>query len=108
MDIIGAIGYSGQDFVMLGQDNFGYITGKSVCIIGIAAGPKEMIWRPETGISRIASHLLTHRLVIAPEIAKFDIEVIDFLGDIDHHGDGQDDHHHEEKCPQELEDDIPI
>lgn len=80
MDIIGAIGYSGQDFVMLGQDNFGYITGKSVCIIGITAGPKEMIWRPETGISRIASHLLTHRLVIAPEIAKFDVEVIDFLG----------------------------
>ena len=80
MDIIGAIGYSGQDIVMLGQDTFGYITGKSICIVGIASGPKEMIWRPEAGIGRIASHLLSHRLVIAPEIAKFDIEVIDFLG----------------------------
>lgn len=80
MDIIGAIGYSGQDIVMLGQDTFGYITGKSICIVGISSGPKEMIWRPEAGIGRIASHLLSHRLVIAPEIAKFDIEVIDFLG----------------------------
>ena len=79
MDIIGAIGYSGQDITFLGQDNFGYITGKSIYIVGLAQGPKEMIWRPEGGISTIASHILTHRLAIAPEIAKFDVEIIDFL-----------------------------
>ena len=80
MDIIGAIGYSGQDFVMLEQDTFGYITGRSICIVSIATGPKEMIWRTETGISRIASHHLTHRLAIVPELAKYDVEVIDLLG----------------------------
>ena len=79
MDIIGALGYSGQDIVFLGQDNFGYITGKSIYIVGLAHGPKEMIWRPETGISTISSHILTHRLAIAPEIAKFDVEIVDFL-----------------------------
>ena len=41
--------------------------------------PKEMIWRLEGGISTITSHILTHRLAIAPEIAKFDVEIIDFL-----------------------------
>ena len=79
MDIIGAIGYSGQDITFLGQDNFGYITGKSIYIVGLAQGPKEMIWRLEGGISTITSHILTHRLAIAPEIAKFDVEIIDFL-----------------------------
>ena len=79
MDIIGALGYSGQEFVFLGQENFGYITGRSICIQGIANGPKEMIWRPETGISKIASHIMSHRLAIAPEVAKFDVEVVDFL-----------------------------
>jgi WD40 repeat protein len=80
MDIIGAVGYSGQDFIFLGQETFGYITGKSICIVGTSNGPKEMIWRHETGISRVASHPLNHRLVIAPEIAKFDVEVIDVAG----------------------------
>mmetsp|Transcript_8426 Transcript_8426/g.8375 ORF Transcript_8426/g.8375 Transcript_8426/m.8375 type:complete len:1737 (-) Transcript_8426:378-5588(-) len=80
MDIIGAVGYSGQDFVFLGQETFGYITGKSICIVGTSNGPKEMIWRHETGIGRIASHPLSHRIVIAPEIAKFDVEVVDIVG----------------------------
>jgi WD40 repeat protein len=80
MDIIGAIGYSGQDFVMLEQDTFGYITGKGICIVSIATGPKEMIWRTETGISRIASHRLSHRIAIVPELARYDVEVIDLLG----------------------------
>jgi WD40 repeat protein len=80
MDIIGAIGYSGQDLVFLTQDSFGYITGKSICIGGTTTGPKEMIWRPDTGIGRIASHSLSHRLAIAPDVAGFDVEVVDFTG----------------------------
>ena len=78
MDIVGSVGYSGQKFVFLGQDNFGYITGKSICVVGISNGiPREMIWRSETGIGRIVSHPATRRLVIIPEVAEFDVEVID-------------------------------
>lgn len=78
MDIVGAIGYSGQDFVFLGQDNFGFITGKSICVVGISTGiPREMMWRLDTGLGRIVSHPTTRKLIVIPEIAEFDIEVLD-------------------------------
>ena len=78
MDLVASIGYAGQKFVFLGQDNFAYISGKSICVVGISNGiPREMIWRSETGIGRIVSHPITRRVVIIPEVAEFDIEVID-------------------------------
>jgi WD40 repeat protein len=62
----------------LGQDNFGFITGKSITVVGISTGiPREMMWRTDVSVSRIVSHPGTRRMVVIPEVAEFDIEVVD-------------------------------
>ena len=47
-------------------------------MVGISTGiPREMMWRPDVGVSRIVSHPGTRRMVVIPEVAEFDIEVVD-------------------------------
>jgi hypothetical protein len=78
MDIIGALGYHGQEIVFADTELLAYVTGKSVCVVDVGVGPREMIWRPNSGIRKIASHVDSSRLALIPALPGFHIEVLSF------------------------------
>ena len=43
-DIVGCLGYDGQEIFFLDSERFGFITGRGVCIYDLNKGPREMIW----------------------------------------------------------------
>jgi WD40 repeat protein len=44
VDVVGCLGYNGQEIFFLDSDRFGYIAGRGVCVYDINKGPREMIW----------------------------------------------------------------
>ena len=77
-DIVSNVGYSGQELTFLTKEAYCFISGKALCIYDINRGPREMIWRPNTGICCIASHIGNEYLALAPMKAGAEIELINF------------------------------
>ena len=44
VDVVGCLGYSGQEIFFLDSERFGYIAGRGVCVYDVNKGPREMIW----------------------------------------------------------------
>ena len=76
MDLIGALGYAGQNLFCLGGEKIGFHNGTGIVAIQDGA-PTEMIPHASTGVSAIATHLGTHHLAIAPCQILADIDVLD-------------------------------
>jgi hypothetical protein len=43
-DVVGCLGYSGQDIQFLDSERFGFVTGRGIFIYDVKKGPREMIW----------------------------------------------------------------
>jgi hypothetical protein len=76
MDVVGSLGYSGQELVYFNHGLLAYVTGKCVCIIDVAVGPRELIWRHETGINKVTTNIVTQKFCIVPAIPKAPIEIL--------------------------------
>lgn len=76
MDVIGAYGYLGQPLEFLGPEKFGYLSGNGICVHDTNSGPKEIIWRQETGIRAFKFEPKTSRIAICHETSAMGVEVI--------------------------------
>jgi len=77
-DIVGVLGYEGQDVCFLESDYYAYATGKSCFVMDINKGPREMLWRVESGIACIASHVGLQLMAIAPVNVNMGVEIVKF------------------------------
>ena len=76
-DIVANLGYAGQELLFLNKELYCFISGKSLCIYDLTKGLREMLWRPDTGIGCIASHLDHEYLAIAPSSGNV-LELLNF------------------------------
>ena len=76
MDIVGSIGYIGQEVTFLDAERFAYITGNSIYINNIGKGPRDMIWRVEGGLSCFSANYETQMIALAPKIPSQPLEVL--------------------------------
>lgn len=77
-DVHACLGYHGEDIVFVKPDQFAYISGNGVCLMDVSKGPRDIIWRPELGISKFVTHLSTNRMVLVPKMALgASLEVVD-------------------------------
>jgi hypothetical protein len=75
MDVVGALGYSGQHLVFFSHGLLAYVTGKCVCIVDVTVGPRELIWRHETGINKVITNTIAQKFAIIPAAPKAPIEI---------------------------------
>lgn len=76
MDVVGSVGYFGQQICFIDAERFGYLTGRSVCVYDTVKGPREMIWRLETGILQFSVNNETQQMAIASARAGSNLEVL--------------------------------
>jgi WD40 repeat protein/uncharacterized membrane protein YgcG len=77
MDVVGALGYVGQDLKFIDGERFAFRTGNSLCIYDTAKGPREMVWKMETGVSSFCTNVETQSIAYAPaSTATFDVELV--------------------------------
>ena len=55
---------------------------------------------PHSNLSRVIDNLVDRRLALD--------KIVNFFSNVNHDRNGQNDQYHEEKCPQEFENDVPI
>eukprot|EP01041_Mallomonas_annulata_P002914 gene2914-5721_t len=78
MDVVGVIGYSGQPLAFVSPDKFAFVSGNGLCMIDCHLGPREILWRIESGISTFVVHEGTNRLAIASTVDGEDVEIIHY------------------------------
>ncbi|KAJ1410674.1 hypothetical protein B484DRAFT_187343, partial [Ochromonadaceae sp. CCMP2298] len=76
MDVVGTLGYLGQEIHFLDAERYAYKTGNSVCIYDTTKGPREMIWKMENGVSCVAACFESQSMVFAPSAAGCPLEVV--------------------------------
>ena len=76
MDVIGAYGYLGQPLEFLGPEKFGYISGNGICVHDTNSGPREIIWRQETGIRAFKFDPNSSRIAICHEASVMSVELL--------------------------------
>lgn len=70
MDVVGSLGYIGQDISFVDSERFAYITGNALCIYDTTKGPRDMHWKMDSGLSCFATCLETQCLAITPASAN--------------------------------------
>mmetsp|Transcript_407 Transcript_407/g.764 ORF Transcript_407/g.764 Transcript_407/m.764 type:complete len:1920 (-) Transcript_407:94-5853(-) len=68
MEVLGVLGYSGEQLGFLTSENFSFASGNGLCVIDVNKGPKDVIWKSVKGIQKWAFNAASNKLVIAPKI----------------------------------------
>lgn len=76
MDVVGALGYSGQELVFFNHGLLAYVTGRCVSLIDVSVGPRELIWRHETGINKFITNTISQKFAIVPAVPNAPIEIL--------------------------------
>ena len=67
MEVVGVLGYCGEEIGFTDETNFMFASGHGLCIVDVATGPKDICWRSEYGVNKWAAHPLSQQLAIAPK-----------------------------------------
>lgn len=78
MDIVGSLGYIGQDILFTNNECFAYLTGNAVYLYDVSKGPRELVWKTETGVSCFATNFECRSMIFAPIVSKKFLEVVNF------------------------------
>ncbi len=76
MDVLGSLGYIGQDLQFLDSERFAYISGKSICVHDITKGPRDMIWKVERSINNFSVHQEKRLIAVSSPFPDAEVEVL--------------------------------
>lgn len=76
MDVVGSIGYIGQQISFLDAERFAYVSGKSLCLHEITKGPRDILWQNEDGVGFFCVNSKIQLMAIAPVVHGSRIDVV--------------------------------
>ena len=80
MDVVGSLGYIGQDIKFVDVDRFAFKTGNSLCIYDTSKGPREMVWKMESGVNCFSTNPEIQSMAITPTSSgNNDVEIVNVV-----------------------------
>jgi WD40 repeat protein len=76
MDVLGSLGYGGQELVFLSNEEYAYLSGNSVNLVDATKGPRDCVWC-DNDMGHLVSHVDSRRVILVPATTAKDLVVLD-------------------------------